>query len=578
MGKLIPGVTTGLYSIARSEELSTPTRKIGYALTRGVRAIELAADVPQEVTFTEGQEIRAMAKKQGLTISLHGPLNAAMELPDRYDWRDADDLMKRAARTACHLGAIYIDFHASINMWRELLTYTGRRLTLTFADHEGNFFSIMLRKNTKLRKWFIKKRLEKYFHDILTRDDRNRIAARIDNEIRTERERRVQKISEGRRTGQLTPQEAEIEFKRMVDELTEKQTKLESSVLRDELERKLTRGDPWESEDLRGLSGVLEGYHIMFRYLFYTQDPQFTSMMKFYKPVLDKYNLNFSNDDWPDYATKKMEDENDFNFKEFFYSVCAAKYIEGHLIKLKEWIKKELIDKEFVGKPELQEYARKLRVGIESPDARDPSYPGRYMIWRPKQIYSMVRTIRQIMKDDFVWMIPDFEHTAMQGADSVLEFEELVKLIPDYSEYVIAVHANSPNPLQPHNPIEYGDMRLYRCFYALKQTGLAKNRDVYLFFERGGGEDPFKKSIDALRLIIESLEKNIEPDNLPLSFFGITEKFEGNQLRQSQIVKDHAYDVMKDLLEMPEEDWTMLSQAAIRKGKKPEQWKRGEFR
>jgi len=32
------------------------------------------------------------------------------------------------------------------------------------------------------------------------------------------------------------------------------------------------------------------------------------------------------------------------------------------------------------------------------------------------------------------------------------------------------------------------------------------------------------------------------------------------------------------LLEIPEEEWTMLSQAAIKKGKKAEVWKKGEFR
>jgi len=52
----------------------------------------------------------------------------------------------------------------------------------------------------------------------------------------------------------------------------------------------------------------------------------------------------------------------------------------------------------------------------------------------------------------------------------------------------------------------------------------------------------------------------------------------GDILRQRQIVMDHAWEPLKDLLEMPEEDWTFLSQTAIKKGKRPEQWKKGEFR
>lgn len=52
----------------------------------------------------------------------------------------------------------------------------------------------------------------------------------------------------------------------------------------------------------------------------------------------------------------------------------------------------------------------------------------------------------------------------------------------------------------------------------------------------------------------------------------------GDIRRQMQIVRDHAWEPMKDLLEMPEEEWTMLSQSAVKKGKRPEVWKRGEFR
>ena len=43
-------------------------------------------------------------------------------------------------------------------------------------------------------------------------------------------------------------------------------------------------------------------------------------------------------------------------------------------------------------------------------------------------------------------------------------------------------------------------------------------------------------------------------------------------------MQDHAWEPLKDLLEIPEEEWTFLSQTAIKKGKKPEAWKKGEFR
>jgi len=50
-------VTSGLYYIARGEELATAVRKLGYGLTRGTSVIEIALDVPHEITDTEGEEL-----------------------------------------------------------------------------------------------------------------------------------------------------------------------------------------------------------------------------------------------------------------------------------------------------------------------------------------------------------------------------------------------------------------------------------------------------------------------------------------------------------------------------------------
>ena len=75
------GVTSGLYTVARAEELSDTLKKLGYALTRGAIAIEIAGDVPHEVTFTDGHDIRQIAKKQGIDLTFHGSLTMAMEMP-----------------------------------------------------------------------------------------------------------------------------------------------------------------------------------------------------------------------------------------------------------------------------------------------------------------------------------------------------------------------------------------------------------------------------------------------------------------------------------------------------------------
>ena len=76
------GVTTGLYTIARAEEISTTVRKIDFAISRGASAIEVSGDVPHEVTETEGRQIRYIARKQGVEILWHGSLTIPMCMPD----------------------------------------------------------------------------------------------------------------------------------------------------------------------------------------------------------------------------------------------------------------------------------------------------------------------------------------------------------------------------------------------------------------------------------------------------------------------------------------------------------------
>ena len=175
-------------------------------------------------------------------------------------------------------------------------------------------------------------------------------------------------------------------------------------------------------------------------------------------------------------------------------------------------------------------------------------------------------------------MLMDYEHVATQGVDPIKDMLQTIKIAPDFGAYTLSIHANAPNPLQPHNPIEMGDVRIYKLLWMLRKTGFGKNRDAFLIFERGGGEDPFKQSVEVLRLMVKYLSQDIPEEELPPEFFGVKGAVAGSEKRQMQIIRDHAYEPLKDLLEMPEEEWTMLSQSAIRKGKRPEQWKKGEFR
>ncbi len=162
--------------------------------------------------------------------------------------------------------------------------------------------------------------------------------------------------------------------------------------------------------------------------------------------------------------------------------------------------------------------------------------------------------------------------------DPIHDLEEVIKIAPDLGSYCISVHANAPNASHAHEPLELGDIRVYKLLYNLRQTGFGKGRDVYVIYERGGGDDPFKRSVEALRLMVKFMEKDVHPGKLPPEFFGYRGAVAGDEIRQMQIIREHAYEPLRDLMEMPDEEFGMLSKTILAKGKKPEQWKKAEFR
>jgi hypothetical protein len=622
------GVTSGIYYAARTEELSSAVRKLGYTLTRGTSVIELAQDVPHEVTFTEGREIRHIVRKQEVDLLMHGSLTIPMGMPERSDWRDAQDHLEKSTRSAVHGGCVYVNFHACLQIWLELITYAGRKLTMSFCDHEGRFISHILKENAKLREWFIKEKGDLYLTDILDRDKRVKLTSGINLEAEKWRKERIaerlreildkslpdmipigpnraipkseyieDKVRDALTTGVPSrtglPVDTQITdmFENVRAEASAKSAEIEDRHIAKILDEFLSKGEKWYNEELRAVVGIIDGYHIMAHHMFFTEDLLWKEMSRMYKQDLAGYNLNPKDLMSLTKAWKKAEEKNDKRFKEFYYGVVAAKYMEGHMKKLLTWMndsQKGLLS-EFKNLPEktaeqrrdkkeLLEGVRKLNICIETPDARDSQHAGMHLLWSPRQIYAAIKAIRQNLKTDKVWMLMDFEHAATQGVDPIREMEEVIKIAPDFGEYVMAVHSNYPNPMHGHDILELGDVVIYTLLWYLRKTGFGKKRVGYLIFERGGAKDPYAKSVEVLRNAARYLEQDIPPENLPTEYFGVKGPVAGGYKRQEQIVKDHAWEPLKDLLEMPEEEWTAMSQAAIKKGRKPESWKKGELR
>jgi len=623
------GVTSGLYTVARAEELSNSVNKLGYALTRGGTVIELAGDVPHEITETDGVEIRHIAEKQGIDITFHGSLTMAMEMPERVEYRDAQDHLQKSIRSAVFAGAKYMNVHASLNIWLELMTYAGRKLTMVFCDHNGRFFAEMMRgedePTNRLRKWFIERKGEEFIGDVFNRYKISEIRSKS---YQAEEQARRQLLSSGLRKLLQKGLPAQLpegmgsrndyiesvvnntlvrgivprvgfglddKILELNEQLQQESSKnsadTEKRGYSDALDAHLKVGGDWHAPELRTATGIVDSYHIMAHYLFYNKDPMWIEMVKMYENELKPYNMDYKDDYWIDKAWKNAENSNDRRFKEFYYAVCAAKFLEGHMLKIEGWINSTFIkneiaeikaraktDKDRKEADKLVEIAKNLKITIELPDARDPQHAGMFMLWHPKQVYAAIKVIRKKMGNNRVWLLADFEHLATQGVDPITEMEKVIKIAPDYGAYCLGIHCNAPNPMHAHEPLELGDIRIYQLLWFLRKTGFGKKTPAYVIYERGGGQDPFQHSVDVLRLAVRSLEKDIEPDELPDEYFGMKGATGGGETRQRQIIMDHAYDPMKDLLEMPEEDWTFLSQSAIKKGKRPEQWKKAEFR
>jgi sugar phosphate isomerase/epimerase len=591
------GVTTGLYYIARAEELATTLKKIGYGLTRGTDVIEISGDAPHEVTYTEGEEIRNLAEKQGVNLLFHGSLTIPMGIPERSDWRDAHDHIQKSIRSAVYSGCRYVLFHACLHFWLEMITYTTSKLEIVMCDHIGRFVSEVFYENKRLREWFIRKMwdFDRAYPSFVVDEKDTREAeggARIESDIISQKiqERKWEEYSKGYQPVMtqlgprlnIPPAEKEKIENRIREEVRkeagEKYAELFKKYMGEAAREKMTQ-DKYEKRKWKidTYGKLTDGYTIMAHYLFYTKDPMWVEMTKVYSDVLEKYKLDYSDDEWLDRAWKRAEETNDRKFKEFYYATVAAKFLEGHMKEALKWLEEEFIKKELAGKPELQRIAKNLKITIEMPDARDPKYAGLYLLWHPKQIYAAVKTIRKTLNTDRIHITMDWEHVAGHGIDPLLLIKDLKKMVPDFGSYVLSVHSNAPNPLHAHYPIELGDMDVYKLLYFLKETGMgSKDHDVYIIFERGGGDDPFRQAVDALKLCVKFLDKDTHPDNLPPEFFGV-KMTAGDYYRQEAIMRDHRFEPLKDLLETPEEEWGLLSSSATRKGKTKE-FKKEEMR
>jgi hypothetical protein len=343
----------------------------------------------------------------------------------------------------------------------------------------------------------------------------------------------------------------------------------------------------------------VEAYKILAHFLFFKKDLAWRKMAELYAEEIGE--VDYSKDGHEGTKTwieEKFDEARarggrfEKSFKEFFYAAVSAKFLEGHLLKAFRFIKDELpreIEKNKIIETEedkraLISISKNLKIAIEIPDARNPAQAGLYPLWRPKQTYIAILATRERLREEGleefsgnVFMLIDWEHLATHGVDPLQEFQELTEKIPNVGKFILSVHANYPSPLHSHRPIEIGDIIIYKLLWILRKAGLGKYHTTYLIFERGGGEDPFKNSVTALKLMAEQLEKDTPPEKLTPQFFGVAAGEIASEERQLTTIREHAFDPLKGLITVPEEEHGFLGRAAVEKGK-TEEWRKERYR
>lgn len=227
----------------------------------------------------------------------------------------------------------------------------------------------------------------------------------------------------------------------------------------------------------------------------------------------------------------------------------------------------------------------KIIFGFENPEKEEAAIEGLQRVIHARHIYFLIKAF-EAAGTNFTRIFFDAEHYLHNGLDPEAEIKSAAD---DFGKYVLAFHIGAPKPYHPvHEPVDIGSEAqrwTYKYAWLLRQKGFGKGTNAFLIFERGGargGQSPNQfvaQSAAALRLIAEQLEKDTDPNNLPMEFYGISSKGFLSEDKQLAAIKEHFFDPLKGTLSMPEEEHTFLGGEYLKKpGAQAEKWKKEELR
>jgi len=513
------GLSSGIWGVKRGPELLGIPRKIEWAATGGVTFVEVALET---ITEFEEPDIVAKverAKKLGLTFGMHGEAYAmgGMDTMPLSSAIEADYIRAHDRVIRHILGAKKVGaVYITIHSSEShpFILLSREFQPAMLVDFWGRKLTVFFDENPKILEWMVEQ------EGIL---QIGHVEGVLSNHFNHAYNQETEKAKAENKT--LNPEQVEKIKKKAYCE------GMKSIVISNDT------GYGWEK-------------------------------IAYY--AIAKYMQSKNDSIWNDIVGKKIDDKELFDEAKSYKWVpaVAAKYIWGHMRQDLNPTKRSLTEfREEDAKALLERY--KIFFCFETPMG-SPGYESYMRLTKLSHIYSMINAIGSPM----FGLTMDMEH--MLGCN--INPEKDIEALPYRGgEAVKIVHVTIPSPLNPsHMPLPLASeaqLYIYKVLWQLRQKGF---KNGYFIFERGGEEGAVKESVLSMRQIAAFLERDTPPEKLPEEFFGL--KPMGPEVKMQQVkIREHALDPLKGLLSIPEEEYSLLSKAAIEKGKRPEEWAKERY-
>ena len=626
------GASSGWWSISRSEELLGLASKIGSAATYGVNFVQV--DFESIAEFQEPdviKNIKRLIDTLKVEWGMHGEIGEMMALESALEvvWKHSHRRLHQYLDTIYLKFLVegdyreyvprYIVFHASnlptIAMVVERFRYSGQ---LTVTPHGDVNWIEFIQKNENLKNWVENSNLiyfligrESGIGFVSIESIKSGIIRWVLEENKETRDIYQKKLNEKIEELKRGGMDEDSARERAMEEITKEIVNNVDKYAWDYF-RNITR--------LRFAEGAIThedvAYLIVARYLYETKN----------NPKEPLWNLFFKDKTWEslenEFGVQFLDKNGEIRLPPQIVALVSARYILGHfseknkeefIMEQKRLFSKFLsnekskeIEETFLKKTPFEKIEeinkkiaekdknRKFTIVFENPEITRAGEEGLQRLIHLVDIYRMVRAAKELSGNVYLGIVFDQEHYLHNNLDPLNEIKSLQAELnsseeKDAGKYILVFHVGAPKPYHPsHQPIDIGSEAqywIYRYAFELRKLGFGKNGNEGIFiFERGGargGQYPAQfigQSAAALRIIVEYLEKGIEPEKLPPEFYGISSREILSEDRQLAIIKEHFLDPLKGLIQVPEEEYTFLGSKAIEKGKRPEEWKKEEFR